>query len=113
MTGFADFTAHPWLYLSMPVISAVVGYVTNIVAIHMMFHPLEFIGVMPPYGDWRGVIPRRAAKMASISVDTITEKLIDQRKIFSRLDPERIAAELEGPLNSMVEDITDQVMRQH
>jgi len=113
MEGFADFMANPWVYLSMPVISAVVGYVTNVIAIYMMFHPLEFIGVFPPYGGWQGIIPRRAAKMASISVDTITEKLIDQKEIFARLDPDRIAEELEGPLNSMVEDITDQVMRQH
>lgn len=111
--GIADFIAHPWVYLSMPVISAAVGYGTNVVAIYMMFHPLEFIGVYPPFGGWQGIIPRRAAKMAAISVDTITEKLIDQKEIFARLDPDRIADELEGPLNNMVEDITDQVMRQH
>jgi uncharacterized membrane protein YheB (UPF0754 family) len=111
--GIADFLAHPWVYLSMPVISAAVGYGTNVVAIYMMFHPMEFVGVYPPFGGWQGIIPRRAAKMAAISVDTITEKLIDQKEIFARLDPDRIADELEGPLNNMVEDITDQVMRQH
>ncbi|MBO9470026.1 DUF445 family protein [Endozoicomonas sp. G2_2] len=113
MSAFADLFAHPWLYLSMPVVSALVGYVTNIVAIYMMFHPLEFIGVWPPVGGWQGIIPRRAAKMASISVDTITEKLIDQREIFERLDSERIAEELEGPLLSLIEDITNRVMLEH
>ena len=111
--GIADFMAQPWVYLSMPVISAAVGYVTNVVAIYMMFHPLEFVGVYKPILGWQGIIPRRAAKMASISVDTITTKLIDQKEIFARLDPERIADELEGPLNSMVEDITNQVMLEH
>ncbi|MEQ8799530.1 MAG: DUF445 family protein [Salinisphaeraceae bacterium] len=113
MEGFADFLANPLVYLSMPVISAIVGYGTNVVAIYMMFHPLEFIGVYKPILGWQGIIPRRAAKMAGISVDTITEKLIDQKEIFERLDPERIAEELEGPLNNMVEDITNQVMREH
>ncbi|MDT0617195.1 DUF445 family protein [Salinisphaera sp. P385] len=113
MEGFADFLANPLVYLSMPVISAIVGYGTNVVAIYMMFHPLEFVGVYKPILGWQGIIPRRAAKMAGISVDTITEKLIDQKEIFERLDPERIAEELEGPLNNMVEDITNQVMREH
>ncbi|MDT0634504.1 DUF445 family protein [Spectribacter hydrogenooxidans] len=113
MEGFADFLANPLVYLSMPVISAIVGYGTNVVAIYMMFHPIEFIGVYKPILGWQGIIPRRAAKMAGISVDTITEKLIDQKEIFSRLDPERIAEELEGPLNNMVEDITNQVMLEH
>ncbi len=113
MEGFADFLANPLVYLSMPVISAIVGYGTNVVAIYMMFHPLEFIGVYKPILGWQGIIPRRAAKMAGISVDTITEKLIDQKEIFERLDPERIAEELEGPLNNMVEDITNQVMLEH
>lgn len=113
MQGIEQFLANPWVYLSMPVISAAVGYVTNVIAIYMMFHPLKFIGIYPPILGWQGIIPRRAAKMASISVDTITTKLIDQREIFARLDPERIAEELESPLNNMVEDITDQVMREH
>lgn len=113
MQGIEHFLANPWVYLTMPVIAAAIGYVTNIVAIYMMFHPLNFIGIYPPILGWQGIIPRRAAKMASISVDTITTKLIDQKEIFSRLDPGRIAEELEGPLNNMVEDITDQVMREH
>lgn len=111
--GIADFLANPWVYISMPIISAVVGYGTNVVAIYMMFHPLDFVGIKPPFLGWQGIIPRRAAKMASISVDTITEKLIDQKEIFERLDPDRIADELEGPLNAMVEDITNQVMLEH
>ena len=43
--GIADFLANPWVYLSMPVISAIVGYGTNVVAIYMMFHPVEFLGI--------------------------------------------------------------------
>tara|TARA_R110000787_G_scaffold6770_6_gene23495 strand:+ start:5027 stop:6334 length:1308 start_codon:yes stop_codon:yes gene_type:complete len=112
-TGLEHFMAHPLLYLSMPIVSAVVGYVTNVVAIWMMFNPIEFFGIKPPFLGWQGIIPRRAAKMASISVDTITEHLITQEEIFSRLDADRVASELEGPLNEMIEDIVDQVMLAH
>lgn len=100
-------------YLSLPVISAVVGYVTNLVAIRMMFYPVEFVGLKPPWLGWQGVVPRKCAKMAGVAVDTITTRLITQEEIFERLDPERIAQELEGPLNEMVHDITEAVMREH
>ncbi|MAA76162.1 MAG: DUF445 domain-containing protein [Salinisphaeraceae bacterium] len=97
----------------MPFLSAIVGYVTNVVAIKMMFHPITFWGVWEPWLGWQGIVPRKAAKMASISVDTITEKLITEEEIFSRMDPQRVAEELRAPMLSMVEEITDSVMLQH
>ena len=45
-------------------------YGTKIVAIRMMFSPLEFRGIKEPYLGWQGQIPRHAAKMAGIAVDT-------------------------------------------
>ena len=36
-------TATFWKYASMPFISAIIGYITNRVAIWMMFHPIQFI----------------------------------------------------------------------
>ena len=107
-----DFLAHHWLYLSMPVIAAVIGYVTKIVAVRMMFQPMEFIGIKP-YLGWQGVIPRKAEKMASISVDLITSKLIKVEEIFARLDPRQIAAEIEQPMLKAVEQITREVISQH
>ncbi|MES1923719.1 DUF445 family protein [Salinisphaera sp. T31B1] len=110
---FLYLSAEAWKYLSMPVISAIVGYVTNVVAIKMMFHPIEFVGVWKPYLGWQGIVPRKASKMTGISVDTITESLITEDEIFGRLDPDRVAAELERPMIEMTDEITDQVMHRH
>jgi uncharacterized membrane protein YheB (UPF0754 family) len=105
----ADLRSHWWLYASMPVIAAVIGYVTKLVAIRMMFEPIKFIGI-PPYLGWQGIIPRRAAKMAAIACDTMTARLISPKEIFGRLDPERVARALEAPLLEDVEEITREVM---
>lgn len=107
-----NFMAQPWLFLSMPLIAAVIGYVTKIAAVRMMFYPLEFIGIKP-YLGWQGVIPRKAEKMASIAVDVITSKLITIEEIFMRLDPRQIAAEIETPMLGAVEQITREVLSQH
>jgi hypothetical protein len=43
----ADFQAHFWSYLGMPLVAAFVGYTTKIAALEMMFRPIEFIGIKP------------------------------------------------------------------
>ena len=108
----AELASKPLLYATLPVTAALVGYVTNVLAIKMMFLPIRFIGI-PPYLGWQGIIPRKSGKMAAIAVDTITGHLITVDEIFSRIDPERLAREMEAPLTTAVEEIADQVMNQH
>jgi uncharacterized membrane protein YheB (UPF0754 family) len=96
------------LYASMPFVAAAIGFVTKIVAIRMMFQPIEFVGIRPFFG-WQGIVPRKAATMASIACDTMTTKLIKPEDIFNKLDPDRIAKEIEQPLLEAVEDITREV----
>ncbi len=42
-TMIADFQQHFWLYVSIPFMSGLIGYVTKVIAIQMMFSPLEFL----------------------------------------------------------------------
>jgi len=105
---FADVQRNWLLYASMPIVAAVIGYVTKVVAIRMMFEPLEFVG-RPPYLGWQGVVPRHAARMAGIACDLMTGRLISPQEIFRRLDPDRIAREIEKPLLETVDDITREV----
>ncbi|CAA0105967.1 DUF445 domain-containing protein [Zhongshania aliphaticivorans] len=104
-----EFTAHWVLYLSMPITSGVVGFITNVVAIKMMFSPLEFVGKRPIFG-WQGIIPSKAGKMASIAVDTIVPRLITEREVFDRLDPVRVAQEIEGPIVALVNHMVEEIM---
>ncbi|WP_232660410.1 DUF445 family protein [Pseudonocardia sp. TRM90224] len=100
-----------YVYASMPLLAALIGYVTKILAIEMMFKPLEFVG-KPPFLGWQGIVPRRAARMASIACDTMTTKLISPSEIFGRLDADRVAKEIEKPLLDNIEDITRHVATQ-
>ena len=107
-----DFQANMWLYISIPFISGIIGYVTKVVAIQMMFSPMEFVGIKPFLG-WQGIVPRKAEKMAMISVDLMTSKLIKPSEIFGRLDPERIAKEIEVPMMAAAEDVVREVAQQY
>lgn len=111
----ADFQQHFWLYISIPFISGFIGYITKIIAIQMMFGPLEFKGIRlfgVPLG-WQGIVPRKAEKMATTAVELMTSKLIQPEEIFARLDPKRIAKEIELPLMAAAEDITREVAQEY
>lgn len=104
----ADFQVNWMVYASMPLMAALIGYVTKLVAIRMMFQPLEFVGKKPYFG-WQGIVPRRAARMASIAVDTMTDRLISASEVMGRLDPERVVKEIEQPLLAGVEEIAQEI----
>lgn len=40
----------PWQYISIPIMAAVVGYVTNWVGVQMLFYPIDWVGV--PIVKW-------------------------------------------------------------
>ncbi|TGM56330.1 DUF445 domain-containing protein [Leptospira biflexa] len=65
-----------------------VGWVTNWLALKMTFYPIHFVGI-PPYLGWQGIIPRKAHKMASKSVDVITERLLNIKEVFLKVDPKK------------------------
>jgi uncharacterized membrane protein YheB (UPF0754 family) len=107
-----DLAEHWYIDLSIPVVAAIIGYVTKLVAIRMMFQPLEFVGIRPHLG-WQGIVPRRAARMASIAVDTMTRDLISAAEVVARLDPERIAQEIAEPMSRASEEITREIMAEY
>ena len=104
-----DIAQHWYIVFSIPLVAALIGYVTKLVAIRMMFQPIDFIGIKP-YLGWQGIVPRRAARMASIAVDTMTRDLISASEVVSRLDPDHVAQELAGPMRQATEEITGEIM---
>jgi uncharacterized membrane protein YheB (UPF0754 family) len=92
----------------MPLIAAFVGYTTKMLALEMMFRPLEFRGFRPFFG-WQGVIPRKAEKMIGKAVELLTSRLINVQEIVGRLDPQRILKELEQPLAEATEELVRDV----
>lgn len=108
-----DFIEHWQVYVSMPVIAAVIGYLTKRAAIEMMFRPLRFVGLVEPWLGWQGVVPRNSERMIRVSADLLTSRLVDTKEIFRRLDATRLAKEMEGPLLIAVDEITRDVMARY
>lgn len=108
----------------LPIISAIIGWGTNVLALKMTFYPLEFIGFtikgfkpigwggLPPFG-WQGIVPSKAASMAGKATDMITTKLIDVEKQFARIDPRVVAQEMEPSIMRLAREITEEVLSKH
>jgi uncharacterized membrane protein YheB (UPF0754 family) len=101
-----------WVYVSIPIAAALVGWFTKLIAVRMLLYPLEFRGIRPFLG-WQGQIPKRGPKMAAIAVDSVTSKVLNAHELFDRIDPDDLARELEGPLHDATAEIVDAIMTEH
>jgi uncharacterized membrane protein YheB (UPF0754 family) len=97
-----------WIYLTIPLVSGMVGYGTNWLAVKMMMGPEDFVGVGPI--GWQGVIPANAGKMARITVDHSIKRVITQEELIDRIDPEELIKSVNHRLDPFVEDMVDEVM---
>jgi uncharacterized membrane protein YheB (UPF0754 family) len=103
--------------ISVPLFTGIIGYVTNWTGVLMLFRPIRFHGFTVPglkvlfpflprrvqvlplirYDGglgWQGIVPSRADKMASISVDKGLAKLGSISDFYRELEPDRIAEHL-------------------
>ncbi|MBE7186713.1 hypothetical protein [Jatrophihabitans endophyticus] len=121
--------------ISIPLFTAVVGYITNWTGVLMLFRPVQFHGVRVPglrvlfpllprrvqvlplirYDGrigWQGIVPSRADKMASISMDKGLAKLGSASDFYRELEPDKIAEHLAAVAQSEIRDVVEQIMQQ-
>ena len=104
-----DLRNHWMIYAAMPVMAALIGYVTKVLAVEMMFRPLKFKGI-PPFLGWQGVIPKGAARIASVTMELLLSKLVDPSELIDRIDLNELQRELEIPMRQFADEMTRAVM---
>jgi uncharacterized membrane protein YheB (UPF0754 family) len=88
--------------------AAVVGWLTNWLAIQMSFYPVQFTG----FGriGWQGVIPRKAEKMAHICIDRTLQQFGDLNAVYRELEPEKIVEQVVSQVGPRMDEYIDEVM---
>jgi len=97
--------------LSIPLISAIVGWSTNFLAVKMMFYPIEFIGIKPFLG-WQGLIPAKRKEMAEIEVELVLGKLLSVQELASRVDSKELTNAMQRRLKQVIRRIVNDMMRE-
>lgn len=106
-----DFLGNPefWKYASIPTLAAFIGWFTNWIAIKLSFYPLHFVGI-PPYLGWQGIIPRKAAKMAKISVEASLAKIGTPREVYQQMDPATLSRHINHILSLWIKPYTKDIL---
>ena len=109
-----------WLYITVPISAAIIGWSTNVVALLLTFWPLEFTGInisrnfcgkKQPIGllGWQGIIPTKAPDMAKKCIQLMTRELFSLQDVFSRIEPETIAEIMKPQLVPVIHKLIDSV----
>ena len=98
---------YAWYLLALiPVIGGAIGYGTNVVAVKMMFYPLEFVGIKPWLG-WQGIVPANAVTLAKRGLSLITEKLLRIDEVLAGAKAADCIAPVEADLKKRTRDMLE------
>jgi uncharacterized membrane protein YheB (UPF0754 family) len=119
--------------ITIPIFTGVIGYIINWTGVWMLFNPVRFTGFRMPglaplarvlprklqevpgvmHGGigWQGVIPSRAAKMGSISVDKGIAKVGSAGDFYQQLEPDRIAEQILVSSQRDIRGVVERIMR--
>ncbi len=89
-----------------PLLGAIIGYVTNALAIRMLFRPLtekRFLGIRIPLTP--GIIPRQRSELARSIGRMVSTKLITDEVVVLRLRDPAFAATLEATISRFTSDV--------
>ena len=129
-------TIHWFAFASIPVFTAVIGWLINWSGLWMLFSPVYFHGfkvpglanlsrVLPRKAQevpgissggigWQGIVPMRAAKMGSIAVDKAISKLGTPAEFYQQLEPAKLAEHIVAVFRPEIPDVVEEVMlREH
>src|SRR5262249_4708999 len=106
----ADFGANWFIYLSMPFVAAFVGWSTKIVALEMLYRPLAFVGIGPI--GWQGIVPRRAGKVGSKTIELLTQNPLKPEELLEKADAKEAVETPREPLTQAVDEISRELAEQ-
>ena len=109
----AKFLANWVAYACIPVVAGILNWLTNALAVKMIFSPEEYVGLdikrfpETPAGffGWQGIVPCKVRKMSSTMVDLMTSRLLDVREVFGRLDKQKCGECLEPGIDAIAEGV--------
>ena len=90
------------LLLLTPFITAAIGWLTNYLAIQMLFHPRKPINFI--VFKWQGLIPKRQSQLASEAAEIIEREILQQNMILKEIKKIELGPYLEEAAKKLVWD---------
>lgn len=96
------------ILIFLPVVGAIIGYVTKWVAIRMLWWPSKWHGIGPI--GWQGVIQRRSGKFAEGVADTVQTTGITVDTLLERVDSAAFAEAMAPALDEAAPELAQRVI---
>ncbi|MGE5454290.1 MAG: DUF445 domain-containing protein, partial [Methylocystaceae bacterium] len=98
-----------WLkMLLIPLISAAIGYVTNVVAVKMLFHPRKPVRFL--FWEVQGVLPRRQVDLARTVGEVVEKELFSVSDLLDQVNTPEMQETLVSTVVGLVKQRLDEVM---
>src|SRR5262245_13526576 len=94
----------------MPFMAALIGYVTKVIAVEMLYRPLEFKGIGPI--GWQGIVPRPSGEVAGVTIELPTENLLKPEDLVAKFVAQQVVDELREPLTATIDEMAKEFIDQ-
>ena len=116
--GVTTFMSNWKAYSAIPLVAGFVGWLTNYLAVQMIFFPIKWRGIPiykvegEPLGllGWQGIVPAKTLKMSESMVNTTINELLTMEEIIQRLDPDKVADILLPKSGQIVQPFIDELL---
>ncbi len=102
------------LFITVPTVTAIIGWITNLAAVKMIFAPAKFFGLGPM--GWQGIIYKQGHKFATGVADMVSENLITPEELASRFNAKDlediIGKHMDPEVPATCEEIADSLMEE-
>ncbi|MBK9345501.1 MAG: DUF445 family protein [Burkholderiales bacterium] len=95
-------------WIIIPLVGGLVGWFTNWLAVKMIMQPIHYVG-WRPFG-WQGIVPANSAKMARTLINNSLSKIVSQKELLERVDPDDLARVIQRRLDPHVVEIVDSMI---
>eukprot|EP01065_Artemidia_motanka_P008816 TRINITY_DN14461_c0_g1_i1.p1 TRINITY_DN14461_c0_g1~~TRINITY_DN14461_c0_g1_i1.p1 ORF type:complete len:254 (+),score=86.24 TRINITY_DN14461_c0_g1_i1:63-764(+) len=95
-----------WVFILTPYITCAIGYGTNTVAVHMLFHPRE--PVRHCGMSFQGIFPKRQAKLALEVGKTVNSKLLTHDDILEHMQKDEFQLSLKPVVESVIDTLLEE-----
>jgi uncharacterized membrane protein YheB (UPF0754 family) len=89
------------IFVLLPLTGAIIGWITNVLAIRFLFRPLQPLQLGP--FRFQGLIPKRRGEIADTVGDVVAEQLFSLEELTGRLDMPVLQQEVERAVRRAVD----------
>ncbi|EEG76454.1 DUF445 domain-containing protein [Dethiobacter alkaliphilus] len=92
------------IFVLLPLTGAVIGWITNVLAIRLLFRPLEPVRLGPFPIVLQGLIPKRRGQIAENVGEVVAAQLFSVDELAGRVDMPQMQLEVERLVKEAVQD---------